>query len=137
VSSQTLSEARFGSSAVASPAVAVGAIWLSSTLIAILAPDMISGSEQEHLPLAAITVWLWIITATAYVVMATRRGSSGSLVAGVAAVWACVLLAAVAAPVMETGSDPTRIPLAALLAPPVGALATGFLALHHTTKDPG
>ena len=37
--------------------VAVGMIWLASALTAIATPDMISGSQHEHLPLAAITVW--------------------------------------------------------------------------------
>jgi hypothetical protein len=33
--------------------------------------------------------------------------------------------------VMETGTDPTRIPLAALIAAPFGAVVTGFLAIAH------
>ncbi len=42
--------------------------------------------------------------------------------------------AAVLAPVMETGSDPTQIPIAALVAPPVAAAVTGFLALGQATR---
>jgi hypothetical protein len=37
---------------------------------------------------------------------------------GVGLVWAAAAAAAVLAPVMVTGSDPTRIPIAALVAPP-------------------
>jgi hypothetical protein len=35
---------------------------------------------------------------------------------------------------METGTDPTRIPIAALVAPPVAAVVTGFLALSQATR---
>ena len=118
-----------------STATAVASIWVSSALVAVFAPDMVSGSEHEHLPLAALTVWLWTLTATAYVLMGARRTTSVTLVVGVAAVWAAVFVVAVAAPTMVTGSDPTEIPIGALLAPAVGALATGFLALHHATTE--
>jgi hypothetical protein len=118
-----------------STATAVASIWVSSALVAVFAPDMVSGSEHEHLPLAAITVWLWTLTATAYVLMGARRTASVALVGGVVAVWVAVFLVAVAAPRMVTGSDPTEIPIAALMAPAVGALATGFLALHHATTE--
>ena len=33
-----------------------------------------------------------------------------------------------------TGTDPTRIPLEALVAPIAGLVATGFVALHVTTS---
>ncbi len=36
---------------------------------------------------------------------------------------------ALGVPTLVTGTDPTRIPLAALIAPPFGAVATGFLAV--------
>ena len=112
----------------------VSAIWVATTVIAVFAPDMVTGSEHEHLPVAGITVWLWAAVATAYTVLAVRRTpASAVLVVGVSLVWAAVAVAAVAAPVMVTGSDPTRIPMAVLIGPVVGALTTGFLALHHAT----
>jgi hypothetical protein len=121
--------------AVTSPVVAVGAIWLCSALLAIFAPDMVTGSEHDHLPIAAMTVWPWTFAATAYVVMAARRASSVWLVWAVVAIWVSVLVAGVAAPVMVTGTDPTEIPMAALLTPIVGALATGLIGLHHATRQ--
>ena len=33
-------------------------------LISILAPDMVTGSEQQHMPIAAATSWLWGLLAT-------------------------------------------------------------------------
>jgi hypothetical protein len=109
---------------------AVGLIWAASALTAIAAPDMVSGSAHEHLPLAAITVWLWAAVATGYAAM-TPVGNARDWLLGVGIVWAAMAAAAVFAPVMETGSDPTQIPIAALVAPPVAAAVTGFLALSQ------
>jgi hypothetical protein len=39
-------------------------IWTAVVLISVLAPDMVSGSEQEHLPVAAFTAPLWGLVAT-------------------------------------------------------------------------
>jgi hypothetical protein len=121
------------SAALSGPVVAVVAVWACSALLAVFAPDMVTGSEHDHLPIAAMTVWPWTVVATAYVLMAGRRTGAGWLVWCVAALWVCVFAAGVAAPVMVTGSDPTEIPIGALLAPVGGALATGLLALHHAT----
>jgi hypothetical protein len=110
--------------------VAVGVIWVASAVTAIAAPDMVSGSEHEHLPLAAITIWLWTAVASGYAAMTPVADRRDWLVA-VVLVWAAMAATAIAAPVMETGSDPTRIPIAALVAPPVAAVVTGFLALNQ------
>ena len=119
-----------GVALLTSPVTAVAAIWLSAALVAVLAPDMVTGSEHGHLPIAAMTIWLWTLAATGYVLLAARRGSSLELTLGTATVWLMVFLVAVFAPTMVTGADPTEIPIAALVAPPVGTLATGYLALH-------
>lgn len=122
----------------ARPATAVVAIVAASAAVATLAPDMVTGSAQEHLPLAALTIWPWSAAAIGYVVMAGRRpGSASDLVFGVTAVWATVAVVALAVPTLVTGTDPTRIPLAALIAPPFGALTTGFLALAHALAPAG
>jgi hypothetical protein len=120
--------------ALTSPTTAVVAVWTCSALLAVFAPDMVTGSEHDHLPIAAMTVWPWTFAATAYVVMAVRHTTSAWLVMCVAAIWTSVLIAGVAAPVMVTGTDPTRIPMGAIMAPIGGALATGLVALHHATR---
>lgn len=114
-----------------STAFLVGVVWLACVLVMLLAPDLISGSEHEHLPLATFTVWLWGLVATGYVLMGARRWVAPEFTAGVLIIWAAVVLTAAFAPVMVTGTDPTEIPFGALLAPVFGALATGFLALHN------
>jgi hypothetical protein len=69
--------------------------------------------------------------------MAVRHTTSAWLIWCVVAIWASVAIAGVAAPVMVTGTDPTRIPMGAILAPIGGALATGLVALHHATRSAG
>jgi hypothetical protein len=120
--------------ALTAPATAVTAVWACSALLAVFAPDLVTGSEHDQLPIAAMTVWPWTFAATAYVMMAVRHTTSAWLVGCVVVIWVCVVAAGVAAPVMVTGTDPTRIPIGAILAPIGGALATGLVALHHATR---
>jgi hypothetical protein len=40
-------------------AVGIGGIWTAVLLLSLLAPDLVSGSKQEHLPVAAFTTWFW------------------------------------------------------------------------------
>jgi hypothetical protein len=113
-------------------AVAVAAIWLATILSAVLAPDMVHGSAQEHLPLAALAGWPWALTATAYVVITaheneTMRSTGFALTIGV--IWLAVAVVSILGPVLVTGTDPTRIPLAAVIAPVLGMAATGATCL--------
>lgn len=119
------------SRALESPLNALVAIWAASGLMAIGAPDLVTGSQHEHLPLALITVWLWAGAASAYAMMTPTRGSLARWTLAVAGLWVATALVAVAAPVMVTGSDPTRIPLAVIIAPPVAAVLTGMLSLRQ------
>jgi hypothetical protein len=114
---------------------ALAFIWGCAVLLGVLAPDLVSGSEQEHLPLAMFTVWLWATAATAFAAMVPRHGNLFSWTAGVAVVWVVAALAAVLAPDMVTGSDPTSIPIAALVAPPVAAVVTGLLSLQEADRQ--
>ena len=41
-------------------------IWISVILSGIFAPDLVSGSQQEHLPLILWTVWIWGLIATVF-----------------------------------------------------------------------
>lgn len=122
------------------PGLAVAAIWVPTLLFSIFAPDMVTGSQQEHLPIAGLTAWVWAAAATGYVLMAMRaRRAPGDtsrwlgFELSVLTIWVVVALAGIFAPELVTGTDPTRIPLAALVAPIAGLVATGFVALHVTT----
>jgi predicted MFS family arabinose efflux permease len=115
--------------------VALAGIWLAAVAIALFSPDLISGSEHEHIPIGAFTIWFHSGLATAYVLTAAavrgpvdRDPPSG---AGwwTATIWVAVAVAAIFGPEMVTGTDPTRIPIAVLVAPIIGMVTTGFIAI--------
>jgi hypothetical protein len=109
-------------------------IWVAVLVISLFAPDLVSGSEQEHLPLAAFTAWLWGAIGTAAVLwtMGTLRGEVGNRPIWVGygvvvlVVWAVATVLALVLPEFETGTDPTKIPLAAMFAPLAASVMTGL-----------
>jgi hypothetical protein len=107
-------------------------IWTAVALISILAPDLVSGSEQEHLPVAAFATWLWGLVATGGFLwaMGKLRGSAsrrpiwiGPAVVTLT-VWLMATILSIALPVVETGTDPTRLPIAAMVTPVAAAVLT-------------
>ncbi|HEX5963209.1 MAG TPA: hypothetical protein VFY42_05760 [Gemmatimonadales bacterium] len=115
-------------------AIGIGGIWIAVLLISLLAPDMVSGSEQQHLPVAAFVTWFWggIGTLVLLWAMGRLRGSSRwqpiwiGLSVATLGIWALATILAITLPVFETGSDPTRIPVAALFAPAAAAMLTAL-----------
>lgn len=113
-------------------AVAIAGIWLAVAMISIFAPDNVSGAEHEHVPLAAILTWIWGVIASRNVLtaMVRRRRSAGIagdarlLALAVVPIWAAATLVAVFAPVLVTGTDPTRFPIAAVVAPIAAMILT-------------
>jgi hypothetical protein len=115
---------------------AIAGIWISVILATIYAPDMITGSSHEHMPLVGFTYWIWGLAATGSVMLTAQKGirarvdALGAWIAmavGVVGVWIGVMLVAVFGPVFVTGTDPTTLPLAALGIPIVGLFLTWFL----------
>jgi hypothetical protein len=107
-------------------------IWTAVVLISVFAPGLVLGSEQEHVPVAAFTTWLWGLVATGGFLwaMANLRGSASRK-----SIWICLAAATLTAglvatilslalPVVETGSDPMRIPIAAIVSPVAAAALT-------------
>lgn len=124
------------SAAWAASGVAVGSIWLAVIMASIFAPDLVSGSQQEHLPLVAWVDWIWGVVATAFVVLAVLHGIRlgvaspmpwWALGIGTAAVWLGVLVVTLIGPVMVTGSDPTHVPIVAMGVPILGIFFTWFI----------
>ncbi len=118
-------------------AAAVATVWLGVLLVSLFAPHFISGSQQEHIPIAALVTWISGAAATRSVLNAMLRRQTTSLdndqflkgmTVSVAAVWIVVTLVGIFVPSVLTGSDPTHIPLAAILAPIAGAIVTGTIA---------
>jgi hypothetical protein len=115
-------------------AIGVGGIWVAVILISLFAPDLVTGSEHEHLPLAAFGTWLWggIGTALLLWAMGRLRGDASwrSTWIGLAlvtlAIWAVATVLSITLPVYETGSDPTELPFGALFAPIAAAILTGL-----------
>jgi hypothetical protein len=115
-------------------AIGIGGIWVAVLLISLFAPDLVSGSEQEHLPVAAFTTWFWGAVGTMVLLwaMGRLRGSARwqpiwiGLSVVTIALWALATILAITLPVMVTGTDPTRIPFAALFAPVAAAMLTAL-----------
>ena len=116
-------------------AAGIAGIWLAVVLISLLAPDMVTGSEQQHLPIAAFTSWLWGLIATIAFLwaMSRLRGSASrrpvwiGLTAATLLLWLVATVLCATLPVVETGTDPTRIPLGAIV-PPIAAMVLTVLA---------
>lgn len=110
----------------------LAAIWIAVALVSVMAPDLVSGSQHEHLPLALFVTWIWgLLGSIGYLWgMSKLRGPAGrrSLWTGltivVLAIWAVAVVVSATFPVWETGSDPTLIPIWALAAPIGAALVT-------------
>jgi hypothetical protein len=116
-------------------AAGIAGIWVAVTVISVFAPDMVTGSEQEHLPVAALSTWLWGLVSTGAFVWAmgklrgnaTRRPIWIGLTTATLTVWLLATILSVSLPVVETGSDPTRIPIGAIVTP-MAATALTVLA---------
>jgi hypothetical protein len=139
----------------AGAAISLTAIWVAVVLTSALSPDMVHGSEQELLAIAALTSWAWGSVATVCVLIAVAIGHGRSLgdryeawfliAMAITAIWTAVTVVSISVPRLETGTDPTRIPLAAIISPVVGTVATGFVSWaaallyptgSHSEKEP-
>lgn len=121
--------------------LAVAGIWVCVVLAIIFSPDMVTGTQHDHLQMAYGDV-LWAAIATGAVAGLTLSGLRARatdrmpwivLGVGTALIWLGVLLASVFAPVMVTGTDPTELPLVVIVAPIFGAIATGLLTTFVRT----
>lgn len=115
--------------------LAVAAVWIAVGAISVFTPDMVAGTEHEHLPIAAMTAWFWGVIATGFVGMSGAMGRGladrrwRALALTIGAIWAVVAIASIYSPMLVAGTDPTEIPLAALVAPFAGMIGTAFACL--------
>jgi hypothetical protein len=115
-------------------AIGISGIWVAVLLISLFSPDLVSGSEQEHLPVAAITAWFWggVGTVVLLLAMARLRGRASwqpiwvGLSVATLGIWTVATILAITLPVIETGTDPTRVPVSALVAPVAAAMLTAL-----------
>jgi hypothetical protein len=112
--------------------VGVLAIWIGVIGISLVSPDLVSGSQQDHLPLAAFLTWIWGLIGTIGFLwgISRLRGNVGrkalwtGLSITVCVIWGIALVLSALMPTWETGTDPTSIPVWAIVAPIAGALMT-------------
>jgi len=97
----------------------------------LFSPDFISGSQQEALPLVALTAWISGAGATKAIMgeLVKLKGKKigkkwQNSTTIILIVWIIGTVVAVNSPIWETGSDPPQIPAAAILAPIVAAVLT-------------
>lgn len=112
-------------------ALGLTGVWLAVLLISVFAPDMVSGSEQERLPIGAFITWVWGLVSTGAFLwsMGMLRANSQrpiwiGLTVATLGIWLVATILSIALPVFETGSDPTRIPIGAMVTPVAAALLT-------------
>jgi hypothetical protein len=48
-----------GSTLATAGAVGLARIWIAVAAISIFSPDLVSGSEQDQVPIAALLIWVW------------------------------------------------------------------------------
>jgi ribosomal protein S27AE len=113
--------------------LAVAVIWLGVLFVSLFAPDFISGSQHDHLKLAAGVTWIWGAAATiSFLKMIPRHLAKNKeqsqiftgIAVSVVVIWVAVTLVSIFVPPMVTGTDPTVLPFAAMLAPIGGAITT-------------
>jgi len=121
-----------------STGLALISIWVAATIAAVFAPDLVTGSNHEHLQLAMFLVWPLAAVATGMVLLAagvSRRSgeAAGPWVVYVvlnALAWFGAAIASVYVSPMVTGTDPTTIPIASLVAPVLSVLVTAYASIY-------
>lgn len=124
---------------------AIAVIWTAVTLISVFAPDLVSGTMQDHVPLAAILTWIWGVMASRSVATAVIRrrrspgvGAAARLLAiAVSSIWAIATVVGVFGPEWVTGTDPTHFPISAVVAPIAALVLTQLVVQLITAFDDG
>ena len=127
---------RIGYRAIAT-SVALVAIWAAVVVASIFSPDLVTGSNHEHLTIAAFIGLPLAVAATGMVLLAagvshrTDAMPGAWVVFGLVMVlaWGTVLLTSLFAPSMVTGTDPTTIPVPAIIGPIFAVLVTAFASI--------
>ncbi len=114
-------------------------IWIAVLILSMASADLVTGIEpdRDHIPIAAFINWLWGILASVSVLRATvfRRPTEKGwgqdsawlwIAVVIGGIWFAATIVALSVPVLETGSDPTEIPYAAIIAPIVAAVLTNY-----------
>lgn len=113
-------------------------IWISTIVISFFSPDLITGSQQEHLNLALWTAWIWGLLASIITLRIIREKFDYKthlyLSSAIIVIWAVVCILSLLIPPFVTGSDPTSIPFGSVIAPILGLIFT--YAVLYLGKPP-
>lgn len=110
--------------------VALVGIWVAVVLTSLFAPDLVTGTTQDRFPLPFVVAFLAGLAATRSVVRAFNHGLGATArwtiyAATLLVIWAAVAVVSIYVPATITGTDPTQLPIAAIIAPIAGAIVTG------------
>ncbi len=116
--------------------VTLSVIWVSVLAASLFTPDLVTGSEQAHTPLAAIVTWLFGLGATQMVLKLMgwpkyhapdTAGVWRTAALSVSAIWLAAAGVTIFGPVRITGADPTQFPVGVLIGPVAGLVLTGLV----------
>lgn len=116
-------------------ALAVGGIWGALAAASIWSPELISGTDETRVPIAAFTDWFYALIATGLVLLAFSRrtpdlprSSWAAFTLLISGIWLIVAITSILTPDL-IADDATRVPIAALVGPIAGVLATAFASV--------
>ena len=108
--------------------VSLVVIWTSIIIISFFSPDMVTGSQQEHLKIVLWTAWIWGLLSSIITLRMIREKFDYKthlyLSYAIIVIWIIVTFLALLVPPFVTGSDPTKIPLGSIGAPILGLIFT-------------
>src|ERR1700722_9183757 len=105
--------------------ITLAIIWYNVLFISIFAPDLITGTDQSHLPVARFFTWFWGMVASGGWLISMdklrKKNEDTFLWIGYAIVvslfWTAAAQISVFVPDLVTGTDPTHVPIGAIFAP--------------------
>ena len=125
-------------------ALAVGGIWGALAAASIWSPELISGTDQTRVPIAAFTDWFYALIATGLVLLAFSRRTPdlprsawAAFTLLISGIWLVVAIASIWTPDLVSGTDATRVPIGALVGPIAGVLATAFASVFIAGSPSG
>ena len=109
----------------------------------IWSPELISGTDQTRVPIAAFTDWFYAVIATGLVLLAFSRrtpdlprSSWAAFTLVISGIWLVVAITSIWTPDLIS-DDATRVPIAALVGPIAGVLATAFASVFVAGSPSG
>ena len=123
---------------------AIACICVSGIVGSIFTPNLVTGTQHQHIPIGALSGWIFDLIAIGLVLKVALHGIRAGVTdkapwtllgLGVSAIWLAVMFVAIFAPVWITGTDPTRIPVWAGLSAIAGVILTAILCNFVNTAS--